>query len=237
MEEAPHPKGKLSDLVRGDLLPPPPIGRATVAGTGAAMMGAAAWGLIAYYGNVEVGYLAIGIGALIGWVMVKAGGHGTPIAVCAALLTLLSILSGKYVAFRMDTGWMSEELHAAYVVDARDWQALEERDDASVAAFLRAHEYTIDVPMFREYFVPRLEFFATQQPDLEAWRAYEMDVARFVSALRENVDLYDLLFAVIGIAAAASMVSRHTTDLQARASQQLREKRRVEAEAAEPKAE
>ena len=95
MEEAPHPKGKLSDLVRGDLLPPPPIGRATVAGTGAAMMGAAAWGLIAYYGNVEVGYLAIGIGALIGWVMVKAGGHGTPIAVCAGLLTLLSILSGS----------------------------------------------------------------------------------------------------------------------------------------------
>ena len=70
-----------------------------IGGTIAAVIGAAVWAAIAYYGEVEIGYLAWGIGLLVG-LGVSAGSRsgGVGAAVVAVLLTVASLLGGKYAA-------------------------------------------------------------------------------------------------------------------------------------------
>lgn len=70
-----------------------------IAGALAAAVGAAVWGGIAYVGNVEIGWLAIGIGFLVGIAVLVAGRGVTPqFGVLGAGLALLGVLGGKYVA-------------------------------------------------------------------------------------------------------------------------------------------
>ena len=49
-----------------DLLEPPPMGRAFAFAGLAAVAGAAVWGLLRIYGNVEHGIIAWGIGGAVG---------------------------------------------------------------------------------------------------------------------------------------------------------------------------
>ena len=73
-----------------------------IGGTIAAVIGAIFWGAIAYYGEVEIGWLAIGIGVLVGF-GVSAGSRsgGVGAAVVAVILTVLSLVGGKYAAVQM----------------------------------------------------------------------------------------------------------------------------------------
>ena len=73
-----------------------------ICGAIAAVIGAVAWAAIAYYANVEIGYLAWGIGLLVGLGVSfgsRSGGIGA--AVIAVILTVASILGGKYAAVEM----------------------------------------------------------------------------------------------------------------------------------------
>ena len=73
-----------------------------IGGTIAAIIGAVIWGAIAFYGKVEIGYLAIGIGLLVGF-GVSAGSRsgGVGAAAIAVILTVLSLVGGKYAAVQM----------------------------------------------------------------------------------------------------------------------------------------
>lgn len=72
-----------------------------VAGVVAGAVGAAIWAAISYYGNVEIGYVAWGIGILVG-VAVAATGKNTALAgVAAVLITIVSLLAGKYAAIEL----------------------------------------------------------------------------------------------------------------------------------------
>ena len=73
-----------------------------IVGTIAAVFGAVVWAAIFYYGNMEIGYLAWGIGLLVG-LGVSAGSRsgGIGAAAIAIILTVLSILSGKYAAVHL----------------------------------------------------------------------------------------------------------------------------------------
>ncbi|MHB1157218.1 MAG: hypothetical protein ACYC26_10315 [Phycisphaerales bacterium] len=69
----------------------------------AGIVGAAAWAVIAYYANLEIGWLAWGIGAAVG----AAVGFGCGVAAnpmsggLAAGIAILSIVAGKYVTVSM----------------------------------------------------------------------------------------------------------------------------------------
>jgi hypothetical protein len=66
------------------------LGRAVVAGLAAAVVGAILWGVFVYVTNMELGLVAIAVGALVGISVQKAGGgsdsrFGFVGAVCAGL--------------------------------------------------------------------------------------------------------------------------------------------------------
>ena len=64
----------------------------------ATMVGAGVWAGITYVTGYEVGYVAIGVGALCGWACVQVGGRGQQLAITAGVFALVAILCGKYVA-------------------------------------------------------------------------------------------------------------------------------------------
>ncbi|MEL7472160.1 MAG: hypothetical protein AAGK04_02500 [Planctomycetota bacterium] len=76
-----------------------------LAGGFAGAIGVVVWAAIAYYTGFEIGYIAIGIGALVG-LAIKAvdneGGMARGLA--AAIIAALSIAGGKYAAVSLHVG-------------------------------------------------------------------------------------------------------------------------------------
>lgn len=93
----------------------------------AGVIGACAWAAITYYANVEIGYLAWGIGALVGFAVAAASsGGGAAAGVVAVLITILSICGGKYVG----SYWAIDKIFAEFN-DTENWT--EENYIAAVA--------------------------------------------------------------------------------------------------------
>jgi hypothetical protein len=80
------------------------MGKGIAAGILGAVLGALGWAIVAHYANVEIGWLAWGIGFLVGWLsMVGSGGRGcASLGVAAAVISLASIGAGKYVGVWLD---------------------------------------------------------------------------------------------------------------------------------------
>ena len=89
-----------------------------MAGIIAGVIGALLWAGISFYANVEIGYLAWGIGALVGFA-VAAGSSGGGVApgLAAVLITILSICGGKYVG----SYWMVDKMFAEAGDITTDW--------------------------------------------------------------------------------------------------------------------
>jgi hypothetical protein len=70
-----------------------------LAGTGAALVGALIWMGITVLSGLHIGYVAIGIGALVGIAVRYAGQGSTPIfGVVGAVLTLIGCVLGEILA-------------------------------------------------------------------------------------------------------------------------------------------
>ncbi|MFA5794438.1 MAG: hypothetical protein WC980_05150 [Candidatus Brocadiia bacterium] len=74
---------------------------AILGGCAAAIIAGIVWGLIAIWVNYEIGYMAIGVGALTGYGVFWATGkkRGLSLQVIASATSLLGILIGKYISF------------------------------------------------------------------------------------------------------------------------------------------
>jgi hypothetical protein len=74
---------------------------AVLAGIAAAVVGGIAWALIAVQVGYEIGFAAVGIGALAGFAVVLAtrGRKGLPLQVTAVLASALGIALGKYFTY------------------------------------------------------------------------------------------------------------------------------------------
>jgi hypothetical protein len=81
---------------------------AILAGVVAAILGGVVWGLIVKWTDYEVGFVAWGIGFLVGIAIVTAtrGSRGLALQVVAVLCALLGILLGKYLSF----AWVLQEV-------------------------------------------------------------------------------------------------------------------------------
>lgn len=228
------------------LLPPVPTARALMFAGIAALLGAVAWGLIAFYAHYEVGYLAWGIGALVGFAAIKGGGHGTLVAVAAGALALLSIGTGKQLAFRMSMDQAAQEyvdehvttaVHAERERDAADWVALGDAPTADqVQAYVEGHGFDADdMTQFAAEEGPELRRFAAENLTLEQWRDQVRE--RFVSGfsfveyLQDDFHPADILFVLLGIASAFGLVSNHTTKLHVAVREAERKRREAEAQA------
>lgn len=79
--------------------------RAIIAGAAASVIGGGAWALIAVLGNLEVGYVAWGIGFLVGWAMMRSTDYrGSTPAATAAALAAVGLISGKLLIVELMTG-------------------------------------------------------------------------------------------------------------------------------------
>lgn len=233
---------------RSVTLPPPPFARAILFAALGALVGATAWGLMAFYLHHEHGLVAWAIGGLIGFATVRAGGHGTALACCAGVLALLAIASGKQVAFRMFVAKEADALvakfdtaaHEEHTKDAADWVALGATPtDDQVKAFQRTHGFDAESPRrFVAETGAELRSFAERKPTLDQWRdevkEQVRDEASFFDYLREDFHPYDVLFVVLGVMTAFGMVSKATAALRLAAQQAARAEAEAAAAAAAP---
>jgi hypothetical protein len=114
---------------------------AALAGLAAAVAGAVVWGLIVRWSEYEVGFVAWGIGFLVGTAVVLGarGARGLPYQAAAVVLALVGILIGKYLAFAWTLADVLEEegiTEISFPVFSRDtWDAFMEARDEVWGAF------------------------------------------------------------------------------------------------------
>lgn len=109
VEDEAAPKKKTSKKSRGFS---PNLGggilAAVISGSIAGAFGAAVWGAIAYFTHREVGYVAWGIGGLVGISVQAASGDLDEFlsGVIASAVSIGSILAGKFIAVIFLVNWM-----------------------------------------------------------------------------------------------------------------------------------
>jgi hypothetical protein len=127
--------------------------------------GALVWGAIAKYANLEVGYVAWGVGLAVGFLSYALGGRGIANGVLCAIVALLGIFGGKTVAMK--------------------WTATP--DD--ILSELSKDETFKEIPEAEK------QKMAATFADSVTWA----DAARFAT---EELDLIDIIFAILGIGTA-----------------------------------
>ncbi len=196
-----------------------------------AFVGAVIWAVIAATTGYEVGWVAWGIGALVGFGAKIAGGGGKPVAVACAGLALLGIFGGKMMAVRYAFAKFSEKAQAELtsreryneeVKDASDIAAV--MSESEYPAFMIAHNYVgaSDVPGvisaedlkdFKEETVPHLRKLHSEKPTYETWlETRENEIAEEFRGGPQMTDLarivvtdlaaMDFVFAFLGVATA-----------------------------------
>jgi hypothetical protein len=81
-----------------------------IAGVVAGVVGAAIWAAISFYANMEIGYIAWGIGILVGIAVAATGENSSLAGVTAVLITIVSLLGGKYAAVELAVQDMQAEM-------------------------------------------------------------------------------------------------------------------------------
>jgi hypothetical protein len=214
---------------------------------GAAAVGAAIWAAIVLITNYEVGWVAWGIGGLVGGACAGLGGRGQPLAATCAGLALASILVGKFAAvhFGME-GAIREELEAIaseelYDDQRKDWTDYAELpgspSDEQIETFILDHDYEdVSVVEFRESIAPHLIDLANRNPSFDVWRSdfVEMQVVAVneqvsvIEIVKEDLGAMDLLFAFLGVSTAFGLVMGATRKDEEAARAVARAERRAE---------
>jgi hypothetical protein len=94
-----------------------------IAGAIGGLVGGAIWAGISYATNYEIGWIAWGVGLLVGvCVRVSAGEHeeGFAPGLTAAVVAIVAVLGGKYAAYSMQAASVRGEILPVLAVDADD---------------------------------------------------------------------------------------------------------------------
>lgn len=194
---------------------------------GGGIIGALIWGAIAYWAHLEIGWIAWGIGALVGGGAGVMGGRGGTMGLLCALIAAGSICAGKVFAVHlMIPAWVQEDFaefwsHEAFAeaqTDARDFAAL--THESQVPAFMVTHHFTEaerpdlvsqeEVEYFNQYSAPALRRFQNEQPSFEKWQSdrkttitegFRKNMPLF-EALKSTMGLMDIVFFLLGVGTA-----------------------------------
>ena len=208
----------------------------------AGIVGAIVWAVIAWQTNFEIGYLAWGIGALIGFIAVRLGARGMATAVACAAIALLSIFAGKMITVYLtfDQAVLDEVTSSALSKESyADDQALysdarKVKTDDDLRRFMIKYELVESggpgnisketLTSFKENVIPAILKEGNKNESYEEWKARReseigLDAEKLRGMARENLtpavafegvqsnlNLIDLIFAVLGISTAFGMV-------------------------------
>jgi hypothetical protein len=75
--------------------------KAMIAAVAGGIVGALVWGAISCFTGYEVGYVAWGIGALVGFLSAAVGGEGFTNGLFCAVITILALMGGKVMAVKL----------------------------------------------------------------------------------------------------------------------------------------
>lgn len=78
---------------------PTRLGAAIGAGIGGAVIGAALWAIVTVTTHYQIGFMAVGVGLLVGWGVQRTGRSGAPVlGVIGALLALIGCVLGNLMS-------------------------------------------------------------------------------------------------------------------------------------------
>jgi len=144
----------------------------------AAAVGAGLWAAVSHFLSLEIGWLAWGIGAMVGGVAFALGGRGPVSGGTAAILTIAAMLGGKSIA--LDAGiekGLAERIipddHRELMTDADAYPGSEDRE--ALRKFIVDHSFgdtgsDEEIEEFLEVWEPSLVLWKTEKPSYESWR-------------------------------------------------------------------
>lgn len=200
----------------------------------AAVLGALLWYLIAISFEYEYGFVAWFIGGAIGYAAVMSGARGDAAGIACAVLVIISILGGKYMAtssFQSDfvetlssaTEYEGVELRQIYEEELRDASnfASLPGDEASLRQFMVSYQYSDyldpsevtneEIAGFKEYSQPRLEEITAYRPSFEEWQQKSLlssiENLSTLDLMIDGLGWIDILFLFLGIGTAYRLAS------------------------------
>lgn len=196
-----------------------------------AVVGALVWGGIAHATGYEIGYVAWGIGALIGGLGRGVGGGGQMNGIVCALFALASIFVGKMLAVKwaVDASlddfaveFLTQERYEEQLKDAEDFA--EVQSDTEYTAFMISHGYTEhetdqEIPdeeywSFVDDTVPHLQWIHSEQPTISQWRDRFKEEIKggltnedLAEEARSSLGVIDIIFGLLGIGTAYKLAA------------------------------
>ena len=207
-----------------------------VAASLAALVGMLVWAGVSFFTGYEVGYVAWGVGLLVGLATVRFGGRGMTSAGVAAGLTVAGIAGGKLLgtSFVADSELekgcqetFTGELYQELVADAAAFAQLpEDVDEREIRRFMIEHYYSgadslsqvqpEELKTFLSNDAPKLRKLHSNKLSFEDWyaqceadsrEAFE-ETFSVVQANIDELDAIDLVFVFLGVSTAFGMVRR-----------------------------
>lgn len=193
-------------------------------------LGAVIWGVIAWKLQVEVGYVAWGIGFAVGGASAFLGGRGVPNGVLCAVVALMSIMGGKMLAVKWSVPDAMKEIAATEITqEMYDGAMLSAAAVSSVSTDDEIKKAMIDIGYteatseaaiteaeFKEFkgeTLPQLKRWGTNKPTMEQFKeeltgtatqsvSANVGLAETFDIAKNDLSAFDLLFAFLGIATA-----------------------------------
>lgn len=204
---------------------------AVVAAAVASLVGALLWALIAWKADLEIGWLAWGIGGAVGFAGARFGGSGVSSGVACGLLALLSIFGGKAIAVTLsldheiDAMLESALTQEFYQEQKTDAQAFAQSNPSDHRQFMIERGYTeaesadaiddAEVADFEKFHVPALQKMSESYVSIEKWRALKKTTMgkaikaeiNMVDVFKETLSPFDLLWILLGVGTAFKLGS------------------------------
>ena len=194
-----------------------------------AVLGAIIWAVVADHTGYEIGWIAWGLGVLVGFGAKFCGGgrSGAALGSICAVLALIAIFGGKMLALeRIIPQQIREQCMEEFTLDMyqelkADAKALEKLESSEeYPAFMVQHMFTTaekpedvteeEVQDFEVYTIPTLKEINEGTLSFETWRksrtdsevAYIMSEISLAEEVVTNFHPVDILFALLGLASA-----------------------------------
>ena len=187
-----------------------------VAGLAAAVVCALIWGVISYYTGYEIGWIAWGIGAVVGLVVAATGKEGgMPAGLTAAGIALLALVGGKVLAVQWDVGYGATQIDPVFAVMYDRTQKGELQ--GAPADWILDRE-AVDVPAAIEAeFAPAYDsaYTAFEQMDpaeveamQHAYATYLSDTGSLPDQIIASLSFWDLLWVGLALVTAYQIASK-----------------------------